>query len=39
MRAFDRGRGELWTRGVFRLPAIAQALAPGLFDRYVAGRL
>jgi short-subunit dehydrogenase len=39
LRALDRGRSEIWTRGIFRLPALAQALAPGTFTRLLAGRL
>jgi len=39
LRALDAGRGEIWTRRIFRLPAIAQALAPGTFTRFFSGRL
>ena len=33
MRAYDRNRGEVWSRGAFRLLAIAQGVAPNTFDR------
>ena len=34
MRTVDRGGGEVWSHGLFRLPAVLQAIAPGTFDRF-----
>ena len=34
MRRVDRGGGEVWSHRLFRVPAIAQAIAPGTFDRF-----
>src|SRR4029077_1904189 len=33
MRRVDGGGGELWSHGLFRLPAVLQAIAPGTYDR------
>jgi short-subunit dehydrogenase len=30
----DRGGGELWSHPLFRLPAVLQAIAPGMYDRF-----
>jgi short-subunit dehydrogenase len=38
LRALDRGRAEAWCHPAFRLFAVAQSLAPGLFARLVAPR-
>jgi uncharacterized protein len=38
LRAFDRGRAEVWSHPAFRLIAAAQSLAPGLFARHLADR-
>ena len=35
MRRVDRGGGELWSHGVFRVPAVLQAIAPGTYDRFL----
>ena len=35
MRAYDRKRAEVWSRGAFRLLAIAQGVAPNTFDRHL----
>lgn len=35
MRAYDRNRSEVWSRGAFRLLAIAQGVAPNTFDRHL----
>jgi short-subunit dehydrogenase len=34
MLRVDRGGGELWSHGLFRLPAILQAVAPSTYDRF-----
>ena len=34
MRTVDRGGGEVWSHGLFRLPAMLQAIAPGTYDRF-----
>jgi NAD(P)-dependent dehydrogenase (short-subunit alcohol dehydrogenase family) len=34
MRRVDRGGGEVWSHGAFRLPAMLQAIAPGTYDRF-----
>jgi short-subunit dehydrogenase len=33
MRVVDRGGGEVWSHGIFRVPAILQAIAPCTYDR------
>ena len=35
MRKVDRGGGELWSHGFYRLPAVLQAIAPGTYDRFL----
>ena len=35
MRRVDRGGGEVWSHWFYRLPAIAQAIAPGTYDRFL----
>jgi NAD(P)-dependent dehydrogenase (short-subunit alcohol dehydrogenase family) len=34
MRTVDRGGGEVWSHGLFRIPAVVQAIAPATFDRF-----
>ena len=34
MRTVDRGGGEVWSHGLFRLPAVLQAIAPATYDRF-----
>ena len=34
MRRVDRGGGEVWSHGLFRVPAVVQAIAPGTYDRF-----
>ena len=34
MTTFDRGGGEVWSHGLFRLPAMLQAIAPATYDRF-----
>jgi short-subunit dehydrogenase len=36
LRAFDRGRAEVWSHPAYRLLASASAVAPGLFARHLA---
>jgi short-subunit dehydrogenase len=36
LRGLERGRAEVWSHPAFRLIAVAQSLAPGLFARHVA---
>jgi short-subunit dehydrogenase len=38
LRALDRGRAEVWSHPAFRLIAMTQSLAPGLFARRLATR-
>jgi NAD(P)-dependent dehydrogenase (short-subunit alcohol dehydrogenase family) len=35
MRKVDRGGGEVWSHPIYRLPAILQAIAPGMYDRFL----
>jgi NAD(P)-dependent dehydrogenase (short-subunit alcohol dehydrogenase family) len=35
MRTVDRGGGEVWSHWFYRLPAIAQAIAPATYDRFL----
>ena len=34
MSTVDGGGGELWSHGLFRLPAMLQAIAPATYDRF-----
>jgi 3-oxoacyl-[acyl-carrier protein] reductase len=34
LHTVDRGGGEVWSHGLFRVPAVLQAIAPGTFDRF-----